>query len=292
MKFFYGLSKDYDVRYECEDYIALMYKIEMKDALRGIYEPAKDQKDSYFVSATESKHKNTQAQSYFKIPNTSYRFLPMLRQNCSSSKNVQRDVVVITASSGSGKTTLITRMSKVYRGINPDNKIYFISSKNMAIDPSFDARLYTFISFSDFMELFPDDEAIEEFTIGNQMDNSLLIFDDIVLGAATKEGKEEKGRFYKFLSVILNLKRMNYISLIYCTHETSDYSYTRNLFNETTVYITFNTDLKNRSNLILVDHLKLNKSEITRITNAKSRWVAVLTRPRAILTETEVIALN
>ena len=114
MKFFYGLSKDYDEKYECEDYIAFMYKIEMKDKLKGIYAPVKDQRDSYFISATENNHKNTTAQSYLKIPDSSYRYLPMLRQNCSNSTNIQRDVVVITASSGSGKTTLITNMSRVY----------------------------------------------------------------------------------------------------------------------------------------------------------------------------------
>ena len=290
MKFNYGLSDTYDSKYECEDYVGFLYKIKYTDKIRGIYEPDDNQKDSSFVSATQNKQTSTVARDHYKVPE-GYKMLPLMRQNCTNSKNIQRDVVVITASSGSGKTTLITRMCQLYRGLNPNNKILFVSSKNMAKDPSFNSKLYSFIPFSEFMEEFTE-EFIKEFETNNLMDNTLVVFDDIVLSAITKEQKEIKDRFFKFLAVVLNLKRMNYLSLIYCCHETSDYGYTRLLFNEMTVYITFNTDLKNRSNLIFKDYLKLNKNEIERITSANSRWVAILTRPRAILTENEIMALN
>lgn len=291
MKFYYGLSEDYDERYECEDYVAFMFKVKYIDKLKGIYEAEKDQRDSYFVSATANKHNNTKAKDILKVPSPDYKFLPLMRQNCKNSKNIQRDVFVITASSGSGKTTLIVRISMLYKGLNPNNNIIFVSSKNMLIDPSFDKSLFDFIPFDEFMEEFTD-EKISEFETNNLFDNTLIIFDDIVLSTITKELKDKKDRFFKLLAVILNLKRMNYISLIYCCHETSDYTYTRLLFNEMTGYITFNTDLKNRSNLILKEYLKLSKHEINRIVNCESRWTAILTRPRAVLTETELFALN
>lgn len=292
MKFYYGLSEEYDDKYECEDYIAYLYEVKYIDEKRDIYEPNRNSEEDYFVSATSKRHDNTVAKNEFKVRGNNFKMLPILHQNTKNSKNIQRDVVVITASSGSGKTTLIRNMTKVYRGLNPQNRVIFVSSKNMKKDPSFDHKLFEFISFDDFMENF-DDEAISAFETNNVMDNSLLIFDDIVLSSKTREGKIIKDRFYKFLSIVLNLKRMNYLSLIFCCHETSDGHYTRLLFNEMTIYITFNTDLKNRSNLIMKDYLKMSKEEIDKMISSgnTSRWNAVLTRPRCVLTENEIFAL-
>lgn len=287
MTYYFGKTTQYDER-KCDDYIAYEYPIVYTDIDKGYYEPQK-QTPGFFIDATTKELKNTVSKYTLKPLNAKHKFLPILHQNTKNSSNIQRDVCVVFGASGSGKSTTTTKMAQIYKGLNPENKIYYISSKNMLIDPSFKKDLYQFISFDDFMERFSIDEELDEFRTGHELDNSLIIFDDLIF-----KNNKLKQKFYDgFMTIVLNLKRMNYISLIYCMHEMSDYKNTRTLFNEMTMYICFSCDLKNRSSLILKDKLKLTKEEIQKITSssANSRFSCILTRARCVITENEIFSV-
>ena len=287
MNTYYGLDRDYNVR-ECDNYFAFLFAIEYIDKARKIYEPKITEKDSFFVSASNEETRNTVAKDRYTVDPDKYRFLPLLRNNIPGSKDVQRDICVIFGASGSGKSYICDKIARLYKGIQK-NTIYYISSKNMLIDPSFDQSLYEqFIPFNIFIDdMFETEEDIDEFRTGNIMDNSLIIFDDLVF-----RDKAQKVKFWKIMNIILTLKRMNNITLIYIVHEMTDFLYTRTLFSEMSMYISFVGDLRNRNNRVLDQYLKLSKKEQEILANSKSKWTCVMTRKKTILTEFEVIALK
>lgn len=289
---YFNLSEinDFD-KNEMENIIAYCYPVKIIDEETGNYEPDRSGKEAFFLTSSKNKKNNTISEGGFKIKPPGYRLAPMLHVNKPNTKNVQRDIMVVFGASGSGKTVLSNTMAKIYKKMT-GNPIYYISSKNMMRDPSFNAELFEFIPFEHFITEVFDDEAIEEFKKNDMWDNSLVIIDDIVLNAGNKEEKAVKDLFYKWLKIVMELKRMNNISLLWITHQVSDYSYTRTLFTEMTAYVTFSNDLKNRSNLILKDYLKLSPKEIDIITSTTSRWTCIKTRHKVIITDTEVYCLK
>lgn len=286
MTFNFSKTQDYDEQ-NADEYIAYEYPIVWTNKQKHWYEPKKNE-PGFFISATLNPNKHTVSKYSIKAE-PGNKFLPMLHQNAKGG-GIQRSVITIFGSSGSGKSTVTTRLCQIYHGLNPDNKIYYISSKNMLIDPSFKKELYSYVNFADFMEKYSDDEELDNFRLGHDLDNTLLVFDDLIF----KDNKQKQKFYDGFMTILLNLKRMNYVSCIYAIHETSDYKNTRLLFNEMTAYICFpQLDLKNRSSLILKDKLKLNKNEIKKITSStlNSRYVCVMTRERCVVTENEIFSL-
>ena len=240
------------------------------------------------MNVSKQEEENTVAKDYYNIDHDRFRFLPLLRKNIKDSKDRQRDVCVIFGSSGSGKSYLTDKIVQLYTAINK-TKVYYISSKNMLIDSSFNENMYEqFIPFKQFISQFDTDSKLESFRIGQLYDNTLLVIDDI-----TFDNKEEKILFWKIMKIILELKRINNLSLIYIIHQITDFVYTRDLFTEMTMYISFGMDLRNRANRVLDSYLKLTKYEQNYIANIKnSRWTCVYTRKKLVLSESSILMLK
>ena len=283
-----GLNSDYNEK-ECDSYFAFLHKIKYIDKKRDIHEEnIKSDDDAYFVNVSKQEEENTVAKDYYNIDHDRFRFLPLLRKNIKDSKDRQRDVCVIFGSSGSGKSYLTDKIVQLYTAINK-TKVYYISSKNMLIDSSFNENMYEqFIPFKQFISQFDTDSKLESFRIGQLYDNTLLVIDDI-----TFDNKEEKILFWKIMKIILELKRINNLSLIYIIHQITDFVYTRDLFTEMTMYISFGMDLRNRANRVLDSYLKLTKYEQNYIANIKnSRWTCVYTRKKLVLSESSILMLK
>ena len=273
-----------------DEYFAAIYPIKYTNQIKDWHEPAiSSPKDILFVSLSNQITENTVSQNYYHINKDKYRMLPIIKDNLEKSKNIQRDIIAVWGASGSGKSHLIDMICKMNRLVQ-DRKMYYISSKNMPIDPSFNSYLYDqFFTLDQFLELFMEDADIKAFETNKLFDGSVLIFDDLIF-----ENKTIKIKFYKILNIVLTLKRMNNISVIYCFHEQTDFLHTRTLFNELTQYICYpSMDIKNRSNRVLVDYFKLSKSEIDYINTVKNtRWVCVNTKKRAVITEHNIKLLD
>ena len=283
-----GLNEEYDEA-KCDTIFAFLYKIKYTDTFRGIYEDdIQNDNDAYFVNLTNKENDHTVAKKYLEIDHNNYRLLPLLRKNVINSNDKQRDVMVIFGSSGSGKSFITDKIVRSFKSIN-QQPVYYISSKNMLRDPSFDINLYEeFIPFNKFLQKFDNDKKLQSFTTGDLYDNSLLVIDDVMLS-----DKAQKKLFWAVMDVILKLKRMNNISLIYIVHEITDFTYTRDLFTEMTMYLSFTNDLRNRNNRVLDTYLKLTKDEQQYIGNVKnSRWTCVYCKRKLILTESSIRLLK
>lgn len=275
----YSLSKTF-VKKNCDDYIGVVYKVNIIDKNKNKFE-IDSTENLYFLKS--SKQETAKSTKNLEL-DYNYRILPILHQSVPD--NIQRDICVIYGASGSGKSKLSNDITELYKNLNPKNKIYFVSNNNVSMDTSINHEFYIFITVDELLERY-DEENIEDFKTNNNFDNSLIVFDDI-----TFENKKKKHQFFSFLNIILMFKRKNNISAIYTTHHISDYQYTRTLLNEMTIYITFSCDLKNRSNRVFTDYLKLNKSEIDKITSSSSRWNCINTRAKTIITESEVYSVK
>lgn len=242
-----------------------------------------DDNDLYYVKATQTVKRNMFPEVDYT--ETTFKLLPMLQID---EENQQRTICVLYGSSGSGKSYLANKIAMLYKQLYRRNKIYFISNNDYKNDKALTHEIYTFINLDKLMEHYESDDALEDFKNNDDYANSLIVFDDIDL----EENIPRKKIFFNFLDIILKFKRKKMINVIYTTHAISDYKYTRTLINEQNMYVSFNTDLRNRSNNIYTTYLKLTGDEISRITNnEKSRWTAINTRMKLVITESEIYRL-
>lgn len=283
-----GLDTNYDEE-NCDMIFSFLYKIKYTDKQRGIYkDDIQNDNDAYFVNLSGKANENTIAKNYLQIDHNKFRFLPLMRKNIAGSDDRQRDVLLIFGSSGSGKSFITNKIVQSFISINRQ-PVYYVSSKNMLIDPSFNINLYEeFIPFDNFLKQFETKKKLDEFKLGSMYDNSMIVIDDVTLDEI-----DQKKLFWKVMNIILKLKRMNNISLIYIVHELSDYSYTRNLFIEMTMYLSFTNDLRNRNNIVFDDYLKLTKKEQQYIADVENtRWTCVYCKKKLILTESSIKILK
>lgn len=267
----YFLSADSQIINKNKDnYIAVSYDMSDKDDIKMVY-----------IKATEQSRKKT---AEIDFSNTQLQLLPIL-----SNDNEQRDVMVIFGASGSGKSYLSNQIATMYHVFNPTKKIYFISNNNYMEDKALTHSMYTFLKLNELIETYAEKEEIEDFKNSSvDYKNSLIVFDDIDFDRDV----ESKKIFFSFLNIILKFKRKANISVIFTTHDVTDFMYTRPLFNEMTCYISFSGDLKNRSNRVYKDYLKLTSQELDKIANNQSsRWTCVKTRYKLVITEKEIYRL-
>ena len=204
--------------------------------------------------------------------------------------NIQRSIIYIYGSSGSGKSYLMNQIASMYHNLQ-ERKIFYISGNNASRDSSITKEIYTFISQTEFLDLFESDEAIEEWgKTGTLFDNCMIIFDDI----AFKE-KKLLQKFQAILNIILKFKRKNNLTCVLTSHEKNlkNGLYPSDIFVELTHYIFFGNDLLNRNSRILKVHFNLENDEIHRIKmNKDTRWTCIITKRLTVVTENEIYELK
>ena len=285
MRLFYIMLLKINDTFDEEDkmnYIGILY--ETNEQPGSI--PYPNQKKIKYISAKESKDVEEITDDdilELKIKKNSQRyFLPIITFN--TNKNIQRDVFIVFGASGSGKSVFINFLAMLHSKLQPTQKILFFTNNNYKIDTSLSHELYEFVDLEEMLH----DIDIKEFQTSNQYDNTLLIFDDCDLD----HDMDLKRKYYNFLSVLLKFKRKNRINLIISCHDESSGRWSKLLFIEMTNYVFFNNSLKNRSNIILKDYLKLTSLEIKELTTSNKSWIVINTKKKTVITPKKIYTLE
>lgn len=179
-------------------------------------------------------------------------------------------VIYITAPSGCGKSTLINKILKNYHKINPDNNIYMISRKDY--DESIDDDLITRIKI--------DESIIDKDIPINKFSNSLVVFDD-----SDTFPKKILQKITNIKNDLIEVGRSYNISVIITSHQTTNYSETRRILNECHCICIFPRGSTYQSSYVLKKYFGLDKNQINKIINSKSRWLCIFKYPKMVIHE-------
>ncbi len=258
--------------------VAIIYET---DAQKGSI-PFPNNKKIKYITTEELEEKRKNDFQKLKIRNKNKFFLPMITFH--TDKNIQRDVYIVFGASGSGKSVFINFLAMLHSKLQPKQKILFFTNNNYKIDTSLTHSLYEFVDLEEMLQ----EVDIKEFQTSDQYDNTLLIFDDCDLD----HDMDLKRKYYNFLSVLLKFKRKNRINLIISCHDESSGRWSKLLFIEMTNYVFFNNSLKNRSNIILKEYLKLTSAEIKEMTSANKSWIVINTKKKTVITPKLIYSLE
>tara|TARA_R110000850_G_scaffold84115_1_gene180504 strand:+ start:656 stop:1588 length:933 start_codon:yes stop_codon:yes gene_type:complete len=185
--------------------------------------------------------------------------------------SMERSVFMVAGMSGSGKSTYTAQLCKTYHKQYPDNNIVLFSNKPE--DPVFDR-----LSFVDRV-VITDDLLKEPITL-NELENSLVIFDDVECTTSKEIDKE----LIRISDLILQQGRSYKTSFVYISHQSNNYKATRNILNEAHSVTIFPAMVTRYSlNYLLGKYFGFTKEEITKICKLPSRWVTIYKSPSVVL---------
>lgn len=262
-----------------EDYTAMIYDIKYKDKYKKESETKiLDTEFKYVRLAYDFDKVNLMGS--FKLSSTQ-RMMPL--PYISGPSDEERDVMFIVGSSGCGKSYYTNFQAKLYKFLT-GNKIFYLTTNNVEKDRSLDKHLYTFLDVYDFLDYFSESENLKSFTANSpEFDNSLIIFDDI----DAIEGKKNQKILFDVLNVFLTNKRKNNISIIFISHQGSDYRKTSLIIKEMNKYVLYPSSQTAKADIVLNDKLKLTTSQIKRIVDddyKDSKFVSIDIKRRLITT--------
>ena len=193
-----------------------------------------------------------------------------------------RTIFYVTAPSGAGKSYISKQIIMEYRKLHPKNQIYVFSS--LETDPTLDSLKYIKrikISRPEFLE---SELTAEDFK------DSLVLYDDIDCISDRKKLKKVQDS----LNSILQTGRHFNVSCIYTSHASTSGNATKIILNESHIIVLFPSCAGGKMLKYVCDqYLGLSKTQIEKMKNTKSRWVAVVRKfPRAIVTQNEVSLLK
>ena len=193
-------------------------------------------------------------------------------------KNIERDVLYISAMSGSGKTFYTAEYVKQYHKAKPKNDVFLFSSIDK--DKSLDSiKCIQRVKIN-------DPKFIESKMDTSGMANSLLIFDDVDV----LTDKHIKKAVFSILDSVLQTGRHFNISVIFTSHNACSGNQTKVILNESTSITLFPKTSGNKSlNYISDAYLGLDKKQAADLKKIKGRWVTIIRAfPRCIMTESSV----
>tara|TARA_R110002126_G_scaffold74443_3_gene185694 strand:+ start:3672 stop:4604 length:933 start_codon:yes stop_codon:yes gene_type:complete len=185
--------------------------------------------------------------------------------------SIERSVFMVAGMSGSGKSTYTAQLCKTYHRQYPKNNIVLFSNKPE--DPVFDR-----LSFVDRV-VITDDLLKEPITL-NELENSLVIFDDVECTTSKEIDKE----LIRISDLILQQGRSYKTSFVYISHQSNNYKATRNILNECHSVTIFPAMVTRYSlNYLLGKYFGFTKEVITKICKLPSRWVTIYKCPSVVL---------
>jgi hypothetical protein len=195
----------------------------------------------------------------------------------------ERDVVYCSGMSGSGKSYYIKNFAQYYQKLYKDREIYVFSG--IEEDSGSLDQIKNLKRVKIFEEGFLDSEfSLEDFK------DSLVIFDDLEM----INNKPLKTKIMKLQHSMLCGGRHKQISVCVANHSVANGAETKLILNEANTIVLYCKGLGKRVlKYVLDDYLGQDKATITKITHAKSRWVAILkTFPMVCLHERGAFVLN
>lgn len=192
----------------------------------------------------------------------------------------ERICLYIVGSSGSGKSHYATEFIKEWKKTNKNKKIYLISP--ITDDKNINCLKPTRIN-PQSQAFFQEPPNCEDFT------NSLLICDDI-----EAYDKPITQRIMTLINSILTTGRHHKVSLIFIAHNPTAGLMTKILLLESHGIVMFPKTMGGKSSKYLLDqYLGLDKNQIKKLKNLKSRAVCILrTYPLTLISENEIVSLN
>jgi hypothetical protein len=195
--------------------------------------------------------------------------------------NKERQILYITGASGSGKSYYTKMYCDEFKRIFPKREVFLFSS--LTDDSSIDKikGLKRIKLGEDFLN---DDLTAEDFK------DSLVIFDD----TDCLTDKKLKLKVNGVLNSILETGRHYNCYCIYTSHLPCAGNDTKRILNESHSITFFPHSLGGRSlKYLLESYLGLDKVQIKKIKNLKSRWVTVLkTYPQVVISEKDVYTIS
>jgi hypothetical protein len=220
------------------------------------------------ISVDDSETARTSYPEIKLNPNEKFQQIP--------NPNTERQILYITGRSGSGKSYYTLHYCREYQKIYPKRSIYLFSA--LESDETLDQlKGLKRIKLSE--EFCNDDIEAEDFK------ESMVIFDDTDVISS----KVIRNKVNGIMNQILQVGRHFEISCIITTHTACNGGSTKIVLNEAHSVVLFPNGLGGRSMKYLLDsYLGLDKGQIKKIKNLKSRWVCInKTFPMCVLSERE-----
>ena len=192
-------------------------------------------------------------------------------------KKDEFNCVYITGGSGSGKSFLTNQIMLEYRKQNKKNEVYLISRLNDKKDV---LQSNKFIQKLDCSTFVSEPISYEEFG-----SDAMIIFDDFESYEQTN--KPVYRAIIGLLNELISMGRHQNLSIIICSHLTSNYKATRLVMVEATMFIMYpKTSSEHALKHILQNYGGLNQDTINEISDSNSRYVCLYRHyPKMLLFE-------
>lgn len=196
-------------------------------------------------------------------------------------RDIERQILYITGASGSGKSYYCKNYCDEFKKIYPKRDIYLFSS--LTEDSSID-------KIKGLKRIKLSNELLDENLTAEDFKNSLVIFDD----TDCLVDKKMKVKINGILNSILETGRHFNVYCLFTSHLACSGNDTKRILNESQSITFFPHSLGGRAlKYLLESYLGLDKHQIKRIKNLKSRWVTVTkTYPMSIVSEKEAYLIS
>jgi hypothetical protein len=234
------------------------------------------------LSLTERRRLRNQLESALirqDLPATTYK--TRLNEIISILPSDTPDRIYIAGASGVGKSSFSAQFVLEYHIKYPENKIYMYSTHQAEHAYS---RLP--IEYQELKTLLPDSTppppTVQDFK------NSLVLFDDV----DNLQDKNLQNAVNGLQSDLLANGRKYHVSVMIIAHQLMNYKQTRNILSECYRVVFFPQSSKYHVNRYLKTYAGIQKSDIDRIMNTRSRWICLQTTvPNIVMAEHDVFIL-
>lgn len=191
-----------------------------------------------------------------------------------------RDTIYVAGPSGSGKSTYVSKYTKKYADIFPNNQIYLFS--RVEEDEAFDKLGVIRVKL--------DQELIEDPLTPEELQDTMVIFDD----TDTIQDKSIKDAITHLKNDILETGRHNSITVAITSHLINKSAETRTVINESQNYTFFPQSGSSRNiKYLLREYMGLEMDLINNLMKLPSRWITIKkTCPMMVLYETGCFFLS
>ena len=194
--------------------------------------------------------------------------------------NEDRKVFYICGMSGCGKSTFTSDLIGNYIKMFPKNKVFLFSNKQN--DPVLDKH-------DKLIRIELNDELIEDPINLDELNNSLIVYDDIEYIPNKLIGEE----LDRIRDLILQQGRSYKISFCYISHQLTNYKNTRIILNECHSCVLFPKMTTTYSlKYLLEKYFGFNKNDIIKLKNLNSRWVCINKVPPYVLHQNGAYYVN
>ena len=230
------------------------------------------------ISVSDYNQKVSNPKSDIKLNDENQRF-----QVVGDPKS-ERDIIYVTGRSGSGKSYFIKDyVINYYKKIHKNNPVFLFSA--LKDDKTIDEipKLIRINLNNEFAN--DDDITVKDF------EDSCIIFDD----TDTLKNKIVLAKVNHLLNECLQVGRHYKITCLITKHTACNSNDTKIILAESHQFVVFPQGLGNKSLKYLLDnYLGLDNSQIKKIKNQNSRWVAINRRtfPLSVVSEKECFILS